>query len=125
VDEKTDSVGRFIANLSFGKLDIEVPSNPHSICSKIPDNTNHSTAARFVNDELKLLWPARIHEEMLNLCSDAAVYKLKAATPLKAFYPNLSNFGFPAHGLQRVVEQVRANISKVNTLISMAKKVFL
>jgi hypothetical protein len=29
VDKTTDSMGHFIANLVAGKLDIEVPSNPH------------------------------------------------------------------------------------------------
>jgi hypothetical protein len=47
----------FIANLVARKLDTEVPSNPHFICSKVLHNTNHSTVARFVNDELKALWP--------------------------------------------------------------------
>jgi hypothetical protein len=55
VDETTDSMGRFIANLVVGKLDIEVPSNPHLICFKILHHTNNSTVARFVNDELKVL----------------------------------------------------------------------
>jgi hypothetical protein len=48
VDETTDSVGRFIANLVTGKLDIEVPSNPHLICSKVLHRTNHSTVVKFV-----------------------------------------------------------------------------
>jgi hypothetical protein len=50
VDETTDSVGRFTANLVAGKLDIKVPSNPHLICSKVLHHANHSTIARFVYD---------------------------------------------------------------------------
>jgi hypothetical protein len=49
VDETTDSVNRFITNCVAGKLDIEVPSNPHLICSKVLHHTNHSTVARFVS----------------------------------------------------------------------------
>jgi hypothetical protein len=53
--DKTDSMGCFITNLVAGKLDIEVPSNPHLICSKVLHHTNHSAIARFVNDGLKML----------------------------------------------------------------------
>jgi hypothetical protein len=48
VDETTDSVGRFLANLVASKLDIAVPSKPHLICSKVLHHTNHSTVTRFV-----------------------------------------------------------------------------
>lgn len=83
VREATGSVSSFTAKLSSGKLVTEVPLNPSLVCSKIPDRTNHPTAARFVNDELKLSWPAIIHEEVLNVCSDAAVCTRKAAAPFK------------------------------------------
>jgi hypothetical protein len=63
VDETTDSVGRFIANFEAGKLDSEVSSNPHLICSKILHHTNYSTVVRYVNDGLKLLWPIGVHEQ--------------------------------------------------------------
>jgi hypothetical protein len=46
-------VGFLIANLVAGKLDIEVPSNSHLICSKVLHHTNHFTVARSVNDGLK------------------------------------------------------------------------
>jgi hypothetical protein len=55
VDETTDSVGHFITNFVAGKLDIEVPSNPHFICSKILHHTNHPTVARFLDDRLTVL----------------------------------------------------------------------
>jgi hypothetical protein len=48
VDETTDSVGRFIANLVAGKLGIEVLPNPHLVFSKVLHHTNHSTVATFV-----------------------------------------------------------------------------
>jgi hypothetical protein len=114
VDEKIDPVGRFIANFLAVKLDIEVPSNPHLIFFKVLHHTNHSTAARFVNDVLKMLWYIRVHEKVLILYSDAAAYMLKAATALKVFYPNLIHFTFLAHGLQHVVDEVRAKFPHVN-----------
>jgi hypothetical protein len=110
VDETTDSVGHFIANLVAGKLDIEVPSNPYLICSKVLHHTNHSTVARFVNDGLEFLWPTGVHEKLLILCPDVAASMLKAATALKMFYPNLINFICLAHGLQRVAEEVKNQV---------------
>jgi hypothetical protein len=81
-------MGHFNVYLVAGKLDIEVPSNPHLICSSVLHRTNHSTVARFMNDRLKVLWPTGVHEKVLILYSDAAAYMLKAATALNVFYPN-------------------------------------
>jgi hypothetical protein len=79
VDKTIDSVGRFVVNLVVGKLDTEVPSNPHLICSKVLHHTNNSTVTRFVNDRLKVLWPMGVLEKVLILYSEAAAYMLKAA----------------------------------------------
>jgi hypothetical protein len=62
VDETTDSMDHFIANLVAGKFDIEVPSNPHLICSKVLHRTNRSTLAKFVDG----LWPTGVREKVLN-----------------------------------------------------------
>jgi hypothetical protein len=106
-----------------GKLDIELPSNPNLICSKVQHHSNHSTVARFVKDGLKVWWPTRVHEEkMLILYSDAAACVLKAATALKVIYPNLLHFPCLAHGLQSVAEEIRAKFSQVNKLVLMTKK---
>jgi hypothetical protein len=86
-----------IAKLVAGKLDTEVPSSPHLICSKVLHHTNYSTVSRFVNDGLKMLWPTGVHEEkVLILFSDTA------AQMLKAFCPNLIHFTRLDHGLQHV-----------------------
>jgi hypothetical protein len=86
-----------------GKLYPEVPSNPHSICSKVLHRTIHSTVERFVNDGLKVLWLAGVHEEkVLILCSDTAVFTLKITIALKIFYLNFIHFTCLAHGLQCV-----------------------
>jgi hypothetical protein len=108
-------VGRFIANLVAGKLDIEVPCNPHLICSKILHRTNHSAVARFVNHVFKVLWPTGAHEEkVLILYSDAAACMLKTATALKVFYHNLIHFTCLVLGLQHVTVEVRAKFPQVN-----------
>jgi hypothetical protein len=63
VDETTDVLGRFVANLILGKLDPEALSKSFFILSKVPEHTDHSTVARFVNDGLKVLWPESVQEE--------------------------------------------------------------
>jgi hypothetical protein len=56
-----------------------------------------------VNGGLQVLWPTRVHEEMMViLYSDAVAYMLKAANALKVFYPNLINYTCLAQGLQHV-----------------------
>jgi hypothetical protein len=92
-DKTTDSLGRFIANLAADKLDNEVPSNPHLVCSKVLRHTNNSTVARYANDGLRELWPTGVHwENVLILYSVVAAYMLKAETVLKAFYPISNHF---------------------------------
>jgi hypothetical protein len=126
VEETMDSMGRFIMNLVAGKLDIEVPSNPHLICSKVLHHTSHSTIARFVNDRLKVLWPTGVHEEkVLILYSNGVAYVLKAISALKVCYTNLIHFTCLAHGLQCVAEEIRTKFPQVNKLILITKKVFL
>jgi hypothetical protein len=115
----------FIANLAAVELDIEVPSNPHFICSKDLHHTNHSTVARLVNDGLKVLWPTRVHREtVLILYSAAAAYMLKAVTALKVFCPNLIHFTCLSQGLRYVTENVRADFLQVHNQFR-DKKVFL
>jgi hypothetical protein len=53
MEETTDSLCCFIANLVADKLDIEVPSNPGLVCSKVLRHTNNSTVARYANDGLR------------------------------------------------------------------------
>ena len=105
-----------IASLVVGKLDPETPSTPHLIFSRLLQQTNHATIARFVNDGLKVLWPEGIQaEKVLVLYSDAATYMLKVAKTLKVFHPNTHHFTCLAHALQRVAEEVRSNFTNVNT----------
>jgi hypothetical protein len=111
VDGTAESMGRFIANLVAGKLDIAVPSNPNLICSKVMHHIDHSTVARSFTDRLKVLWSTGVHEEeVLILYSDAVACMLKAATVLKVFHPNMIHFTCLAQGLRRVSEDVRAKL---------------
>ncbi|KAB0805292.1 hypothetical protein PPYR_02262 [Photinus pyralis] len=126
VDETTDRMGRFIANLIVGKLSEDSAATPYLLSSKVLERTNHCTVARFVNESLAILWPNAIqHAKVKIMYSDAAPYMLKTATSLKVFYPNLIHFTCIAHGLNLVAEVIREQYPNVNGIISTTKKIFL
>ena len=67
-------------HLIVGKLDSEVASKPYLIYCKPLVTINSSTIARFINNEVKVLWPDGVKEErVLLLYTDATAYMLKAA----------------------------------------------
>ncbi|XP_039315482.1 uncharacterized protein LOC120360022 [Solenopsis invicta] len=125
VDETTDKLGRQVANFIVGKL-CEETTTPHLISSQVLERTNNTTIARFVNSNMKILWPRESHEErVLLLVTDAAAYMLKAARDLQIFYPNIIHLTCLVHGFNRVAEEVRLHFPLVNTIISSVKKIFL
>lgn len=126
VDETTDALGRYVANIVVGKLCSEEPGKPHLLACKMLEKTNHLTISRFVNDSLRLLWPCGSkNEKVLVLLSDAAAYMVKAGKSLEVFYPNLIHLTCLAHALNRVAEEIRQAFPPVNNLISKVKKVFV
>lgn len=126
VDETTDTNGRYIANLLVGVLKHDTPSQPYLLACKELPKTNHSTVSRFINDSLKILWPAGGNDENLRLfLSDAAPYMVKTGDALKVFYPNIIHVTCAAHMLNRVAEKVRELFPDVNKLINNVKKSFL
>lgn len=54
VDETTDSMGRYVANLIVGVLDVAGWTTPFLVSVKMLEATNHSTVARFVNDGISM-----------------------------------------------------------------------
>jgi hypothetical protein len=67
VDETTDVLGCFVAKLIVGKLHPEAPCRLFQIFSKVLEQTNHSTVARFVNNGLKILRP-QVYRRKKCLC---------------------------------------------------------
>jgi hypothetical protein len=63
VNEGMASIVHIIAEIFAGKLDVEIPSNPHLICSRVWDRTNHSTVAGLVNDGLKVTSATRVYDK--------------------------------------------------------------
>lgn len=123
VDETTDAVGRYVANLIVGKL-CEDESTPYLLTCRQLEATNNETIVRFVNSSLQILYPKGAQDKILLFVSDAARYMVKAGNTLKILFPNMLHVTCTAHGLHRVAETVRDNFPKVNRLISAVKKVF-
>ena len=56
VDESTDRLGRYVANLLVGRLDSSKFYAPFLVSVKMLEATNHSTVARFVSEGLSKLF---------------------------------------------------------------------
>lgn len=127
VDETTDKVGRYVANLILGKLCENEKSVPHLLSSKQLEVTNYASIARFVNSSIsiRMAWPDSVEERILLLVTDSAAYMLNAAKKLKLFYPNMIHITCAVHGLNRVAEEIRVLFPLVDNLISSIKKIFL
>jgi len=125
VDETTDSVGRYVANILIGKLEKEKYNAPFLVNCAFLEKTDSSTIARLVNDTLHSLLP-EFNSSLLKLfITDAAPYMIRAGKDLKVFFPSMLHVTCLAHGLHRVCEQVREMFPEVNCLISLVKKIFL
>lgn len=126
VDETTDTIGRYIANLIVGKMSEYEPTKSYLLTCQELEKTDHASIARFVNTSLLKLWPnGDSTDKVLLLVTDAAPYMVKAAKHLTIFYPNMKHVTCLAHAVHRVAEKIREIFPEVNSLISSIKKVFL
>lgn len=126
IDETTDSVGRYVANVIVGTLEVGNPGKIFLLNSQILEKANHTTIAKLLDTSLHILWPQGIkHDNILLFLSDAAPYMMKAGRGLKILYSKMEHVSCLAHGLHRVAEEIRKHFPKVDQLISNTKKVFL
>ena len=126
VDETTDSVGRYIANVLVGAIKPDDFCKPHLLVSRELAGTKHATVSRLVNDAMAVLWPnGTQYDRVLLLLSDATPYMVKAGKALQVFYPNMVHVTCLAHALHRVAETVRTNSKYCNTIISNVCKIFV
>jgi len=126
IDETTDVEGRYIANVIIGTLEINEPGQIFLLTSEILEKTNHQNICKLFEDSLLLLWPDKIYREnVLLFVTDAAPYMMKAAKVLQSLFTKMIHITCIAHGLHRISEEVRKHFSKVDSLISNGKKVFL
>ncbi|KAL1463851.1 hypothetical protein WDU94_015551 [Cyamophila willieti] len=127
IDEATDSLGRYIANVIVGKLDGNKAQKGHLIHVAQLDKTNGDTIVQTVQEALRILWQGAPNtvDRFLLLVTDSVAYMLSAGKTLKKLYPKLIHETCFAHGLHRVAEAVRDEHPLVNQLISVGKKMFL
>ncbi|KAF2884325.1 hypothetical protein ILUMI_21844 [Ignelater luminosus] len=77
VDETTDSRGCYIANLLIGELNPNSSTKPFLVALQELEKTNHTTVARFINDNLKRLFGEyHFEDKLLLMTSDAAPYMI-------------------------------------------------
>ena len=125
IDETYDTMGRFVANVVIGILDIEAPKQFLIACKKL-EKTNSSTIAQLFTSSLSLLWSQGVpHEKVLLFVTDAAPYMKKAATALKVIFPKMLHITCLAHSLHRISEYIRGLFPNVDKLVSNGKKIFL
>lgn len=73
-----------------------------------------------------IIWPDENHDErLLVLLTDSASYMMKAGKSLSVFYENMIHLTCIAHGIHRVAEEIRNQFPKVNSAISLIKKIFM
>ncbi|KAE9542367.1 hypothetical protein AGLY_003494 [Aphis glycines] len=126
VDETTDSVGRYVANVIVGTLEVGGPGKIFLLNSEILEKANHTSIAKLLDTSLHILWSQGIeHDNILLFLSDAAPYMMKAGRDLKILYSKMKHVSCLAHGLHRVAEEIRKHFPKVDQLISNIKKIFL
>ena len=125
VDETTDAVARYVANVFIGRLDNEKYHVPYLANVVFLEKTNSATISRLVNNTLKFLWPNFDTDLLKLLPSDAAAYMLKSGQELKVFYPTLLHITCLAHGPHRVCESVHEMFPEVNDLASTVKRIFV
>ncbi|XP_060858892.1 uncharacterized protein LOC132936219 [Metopolophium dirhodum] len=126
IDETTDVEGRYIANVIIGTLEINEPGQIFLLASEILEKANHQGICKLFEDSLLLLWPDKIcRENVLLFVTDAAPYMVKAVKVLQSLFTKMIHITCVAHGLHRISEEVRKHFSKVDSLISNGKKVFL
>ncbi|KAL4085242.1 hypothetical protein QTP88_027101 [Uroleucon formosanum] len=126
IDETTDSVGRYVANVIVGTLEVGGPGKVFLLNSEILEKANHTSIAKLLDTSLHILWPQGIkYDNILLFLSDAAPYMMKAGRGLKILYSKMEHVSCLAHGLHRVAEEIRKHYPKVDQLISNIKKIFL
>ncbi|XP_022180013.1 uncharacterized protein LOC111040403 [Myzus persicae] len=126
IDETTDSLGRFVANVIIFTLETDTPGQTFLLNSEVLPKVNNSTIAKLFDDSMHILWPEGVlHNDVLLYLSDAAPYMVKSGNAIKIFYPKVIHVTCIVHGLHRIVEKIRGHYSKVDKIISNVKNFFL
>uniref|UniRef100_A0A2S2QL62 Uncharacterized protein n=1 Tax=Sipha flava TaxID=143950 RepID=A0A2S2QL62_9HEMI len=101
VDETINIKGRYGANLLVGILKSNTPTRPFLLTCKVLEKTYHSTVVRFINDELKMLWPLGGNDEkVLLMLLYAAPYMTKTGDTLSFLLKFNSRYVCSSHDEQ-------------------------
>lgn len=125
IDETTDSVGRYIANVIVGLMSDDEPQRSYLLHVESMEKANHTTIAKLFDDDVKLIDPEFNRDHVLLFVTDAAPYMVKAAKGLQMLYTKMVHVTCLAHGLHRVAEHIRSQFCDLDRLVSRIKKVFL
>lgn len=87
IDETTDSLGRYIANVVIGTVETDGPGQTFLLNSEVLTKINHSTIAKFFDNSMHLMWTEEVHhDDILLFLSDAAPYMMKSGKSIQVFY---------------------------------------
>lgn len=125
IDETTDAMKRYVANVVVGILhaEEEISKQRFLINVEVLEKVNHSTIARLFDNSINKFGINK--DNVLIFVTDAAPYMVKASASIRVFYPNITHITCIAHGMHRVCEYIRDYCSNVDLFISKAKTVFL
>jgi len=91
---------------------LSCPGTHFHINIEVLEKVNQSTISKLFDRSLQFIWPNGIkHDHVLLLLRDAAPYMVKA---IKVFYLKMEHVTCLAHGLHRVVEEIRKHFPKVD-----------
>ncbi|KAL4084278.1 hypothetical protein QTP88_028103 [Uroleucon formosanum] len=115
IDQTTDSLGRFVANIIIGTLETDKPGQTFLLNSEVLPITNNSTIEKLFDDSMHILWPEGVrHNDVLLYLSDAAPYIVKSGNAIKIFYPKVIHVTCIIHGLHHIAEKICGHYSKVD-----------
>lgn len=123
IDQATDVVNRYMANVIIDILEIDGPGKIFFLNSEVLDKANYATISRLFDKFLLISWLLKVkRENVLLFLLNATPYIVKAGKFLKTFYPKIKHITCVVHGLHRICEKIRIHFLKVNKLISNVKK---
>jgi hypothetical protein len=78
IGEFTDAVGRYVANVLIGTLELNYTGKQYLIYTDVLEKVNHSIISKLFDGALHIIWQNGIkHDNILLFLSDAVRYTVK------------------------------------------------
>lgn len=122
IDETTDSVERYVANVITETLNTGAPEKTDVLTIKVLEKTNYSMTEKMFD------YPIGIrHDNILLFVTNTAPCMVKTGRTLQSLYSKIIHLTYLAHGIHRIPENtsIRGKFKKVVKLISRVKHMFL